>query len=51
MLALANILPEKCVEIYQLVQDGKINEARELQLRMPPVCYQRSEIYYELTWL
>ena len=37
ILALANILPEKCVEIYQLVQDGKINEARELQLCMIPV--------------
>jgi 4-hydroxy-2-oxoglutarate aldolase len=37
ILALANIVPEKCVEIYQLVQDGKTNEARELQLRMIPV--------------
>jgi 4-hydroxy-2-oxoglutarate aldolase len=37
ILALANILPEKCVEIFQLVQDGKIKEARELQLRMIPV--------------
>jgi len=37
ILALANIVPEKCVEIYRLVQDGKIKEARELQLRMIPV--------------
>ncbi len=37
ILALANILPQKCVEIFQLVQDGKIKEARELQLRMIPV--------------
>jgi len=37
ILALANILPKKCVEIFQLVQDGKIKEARELQLRMIPV--------------
>jgi len=37
ILALANIVPEKCVEIFQLVQDGKTNEARELQLRMIPV--------------
>lgn len=39
ILALANILPKKCVEIFQLVQDGKIKEARELQLRMIPVNY------------
>jgi len=37
ILALANILPKKCVEIFQLVQDGKIKEARELQLRLIPV--------------
>jgi 4-hydroxy-2-oxoglutarate aldolase len=37
IFALANILPKKCVEIFQLVQDGKIKEARELQLRMIPV--------------
>ena len=37
ILALANILPKKCVEIFQLVQDGKIKEAQELQLRLIPV--------------
>jgi len=37
ILALANIVPEKCVQIYQLVQEGKIKEARELQLQMIPV--------------
>lgn len=37
VLALANIVPEKCVEIYQLVQEGNIKKARELQLRMIPV--------------
>jgi 4-hydroxy-2-oxoglutarate aldolase len=37
ILALANIVPEKCVEIYQLLQEGKIKKARELQLQMIPV--------------
>lgn len=37
ILALANIAPEECVEIYQLVQLGKMKEAKELQLRMIPV--------------
>lgn len=37
ILALANIVPEKCVQIYQLVQEGKIKEARKLQLQMIPV--------------
>ncbi|KUK55122.1 MAG: Uncharacterized protein XD79_0740 [Atribacteria bacterium 34_128] len=37
ILALANIAPERCVEIYQLAKAGKIDEARELQLRMIPV--------------
>jgi 4-hydroxy-2-oxoglutarate aldolase len=32
ILALANIAPKKCVEIYNLVLDGKINEARKVQL-------------------
>lgn len=39
ILALANIVPEKCVEIYQFVQEGKIKEARDLQLKMIPVNY------------
>jgi len=37
ILALANIVPEKCVKIYQLLQEGKIKKARELQLQMIPV--------------
>ena len=37
ILALANIAPERCVEIYQLAKAGNIDEARELQLRMIPV--------------
>lgn len=45
ILALANIAPEKCVEIYNLVQEGKIKEARELQLRMIPVNHATTAIY------
>ncbi len=45
VLALANIVPEKCVEIYQLVQEGKIKEARDLQLRMIPVNYAITATY------
>jgi 4-hydroxy-2-oxoglutarate aldolase len=37
ILALANIVPEICVQIEKLVREGNINEAKELQLRMIPV--------------
>lgn len=37
ILALANIAPEQCVEIYQLVKSGNYEKAREFQLRMIPV--------------
>lgn len=37
ILALANIAPEKCVQIYRLVKEQKIEEARRLQLLMIPV--------------
>ncbi len=39
ILALANILPEKCVKIYKLTKEGNIDEARRLQLQMIPVNY------------
>lgn len=45
ILALANIAPEKCVEIYNLVQEGKIKEARELQLSMIPVNHATTTVY------
>jgi 4-hydroxy-2-oxoglutarate aldolase len=32
ILALADLLPEKCVELYQLFQQGRHEQARELQL-------------------
>ncbi|HUI51565.1 MAG TPA: dihydrodipicolinate synthase family protein [Terriglobales bacterium] len=34
ILALADLFPEKCVELYQLFQQGRHDEARELQLRL-----------------
>lgn len=45
ILALANIAPEKCVEIYDFVQKGKLQEARELQLRMIPVNNATTAVY------
>jgi 4-hydroxy-2-oxoglutarate aldolase len=37
VLALANVAPEACVRIQHLVQQGDIEEARRLQIRMLPV--------------
>ena len=45
VLALANIVPEKCVDIYRLVQEGKMEEARRLQLRMIPVNFAITATY------
>jgi len=45
VLALANIVPEKCVDIYRLVQEGKMEEARKLQLRMIPVNFAITATY------
>lgn len=33
-LALANVLPNECAEIYELTKAGKYEEAKELQLRL-----------------
>lgn len=33
-LALANVMPEECREIYRLFREGKLGEARELQMRV-----------------
>lgn len=33
-LALANVMPEDCVEIYSLFHDGKMEQARNLQLNL-----------------
>jgi 4-hydroxy-2-oxoglutarate aldolase len=37
VLALANVAPQTCVQIHQLVREGNIEVARKLQLRMIPV--------------
>jgi len=45
VLALANVAPQICVQIYQLVQDGKFEEAKRLQLKMIPVNQAVTAIY------
>ena len=37
VLALANIAPSECINIYDLVNDGKLDEARKLQSKLIPV--------------
>jgi 4-hydroxy-2-oxoglutarate aldolase len=37
VLALANVAPEHCVKIYNLVKQGDFETARDLQLKMLPV--------------
>jgi 4-hydroxy-2-oxoglutarate aldolase len=37
VLALANVAPQICVQIHNLVEQGQIKAARKLQLRMLPV--------------
>ena len=34
VLALANLLPEKCVELFELFEQGRHEQARQLQLRL-----------------
>lgn len=37
VLALANVAPQICVQVYQLVQEARFEEAKKLQLEMIPV--------------
>ena len=37
ILAVANAIPEICVQIYNLFKEGKVDEARALQNRMTPL--------------
>jgi len=37
VLALANIAPQACVELFEMTRQGRFAEAKELQLRMIPV--------------
>jgi len=37
VLALANVTPENCIRIHELVQEGDFKAARQIQLKMIPV--------------
>lgn len=37
VLALANVAPQNCVKIHELVQEGEFEAAKEIQLKMIPV--------------
>jgi len=37
IMALANVAPNECVELYRLAQTGELEKARDLQLRLIPV--------------
>jgi len=43
--ALANVAPEACVKIYDLVKAGDLDAARDLQLRMLPVNQAVTAVY------
>jgi 4-hydroxy-2-oxoglutarate aldolase len=45
VLALANIAPQNCVRIYELIQEGDLEAARKLQLKMIPVNKAVTAIY------
>lgn len=45
ILALANVAPEACVQIYRLVAENRYTEARELQLKMLPVNSAVTAVY------
>ena len=43
--ALANVAPEQCVKIYNLVRQGNFEAARDLQLKMLPVNQAVTAVY------
>ena len=45
VLALSNVAPEHCVQIYNLVKQGDFEAARELQLKMLPVNQAVTAVY------
>ena len=45
VLALANVTPENCVRIFELVQEGELEAARDLQLKMLPVNQAVTAVY------
>jgi 4-hydroxy-2-oxoglutarate aldolase len=45
VLALANVAPQQCVEIFRLAKEGNFAEAKELQLKMIPVNQAITAVY------
>jgi 4-hydroxy-2-oxoglutarate aldolase len=45
VLALANVAPQQCVKIFQLVKEGSLDTAKELQLKMIPVNQALTAVY------
>jgi len=45
VLALANVAPQQCVEIYRLAKEGNFAEAKKLQLKMIPVNQAITAVY------
>jgi len=45
VLALANVAPQQCVEIYRLAKAGNFAEAKKLQLKMIPVNQAVTAVY------
>src|SRR5262245_7302796 len=45
ILALANVIPEACVRLYELFKTGKHDEARDLQQRILPLAKLLGSVY------
>ena len=45
ILAVASVLPEMCVELWQAVRDNRIAEGRELQRRILPIARSVGSVY------
>ena len=45
ILALAGLLPDDCVRLWTLVRDGRMDEARALQLRLMPIARSVGGVY------
>ena len=45
ILAVAGVLPDSCVQLWTLVRDGRIAEARALQQRLAPLARSVGSTY------
>jgi 4-hydroxy-2-oxoglutarate aldolase len=45
IIAVANVVPEVCVRLYDLVRAGRFDEARTLQRRLTPLAHAVTGIY------